>query len=428
MTPPVEDFEEVWSTHVEEDRVWSPAGARRVQRFTPDGPAVLPPPPPPFVPDEVVASPRRQPNRLIATMVALALVAGVAGAGVAAARRTSPSRPSLAAQPIPTAPTVPTPATTPATTPPASSATAATEGRRGIVEITTTLAFGSGNGAGSGMLLKSTGDVLTNNHVIDGTSAISVQINGTGRAYKATVVGTDATHDIALLRLESASGLTTIQTEDSSTLKVGDPVTAIGNALGQPGPPTVATGNVTALDQSITAGDLAGGSGEPLDGLIQTDVPLQPGDSGGPLLNSDAKVVGINTAASVSRRARATGNEGFSIPIERALAIAADIAAGRASSTIQIGPPAFLGVGLLNTPATAGAGIATVEPGTPAASAGLTAGDTIVSLDGTPVTTAAALRSMLDAHKPGDRVAIAWLDSDGQRHTASVTLAAGPPR
>ncbi len=375
---------------------------------------------------EPIIVPRRRPIRTIAGLVALALASGTVGAaGVTFARGNPESRPSLAAQ-SPAASTAPAPSTsdTPTVPPPAT----ATGGRRGVVEISTTLAFGTGRGAGTGILLKPTGEVLTNSHVIEGTSSISVQINGTGRVYKATVVGTDSTHDIALLRLENASGLATAETADSSTLDIGDAVTAIGNALGQAGPPTMATGVVTALNQSITAGDRSSGGAEALRGLIQTDVPLQPGDSGGPLLNDRSQVVGINTAASVGRRALGGEREAFAIPIERALAIVADIRAGRSSSTVRIGSPAFLGVGLAEAATIAGAGVIDVEDGTPAAAVGLKAGDTIVALDNKAVTSAQSLRALLDVWKPGDRVSIAWLDARGQRHTANVNLAAGPPR
>ena len=341
---------------MEDDAVWRPDAAHH--RFTPEWPAAETPPtvlaPPPI---EQPDAPRRRSIPVIAVALALALIAGVGGAGVAALRRPDAPRPALAAQPALTP--NPTPSTTP--TLPAPSTTDNPTARRGVVEISTTLAFGSGRGAGTGMLLSPSGEVLTNNHVIEGTSSISVQINGTGRAYDATVIGTDAAHDIALLRLDDASGLTPVQTAKSTTLKLGDPVTAIGNALGQAGPPTVATGSVTALNQSITAGD-RGGEGEALSGLIQTDIPLQPGDSGGPLLNSNSQVVGINTAASIGRRALRGGNEAYAIPIETALAIADDIRAGRGSATIQIGPPAFLGVGLEATPAR-GAGVGGVEDG-----------------------------------------------------------------
>jgi S1-C subfamily serine protease len=431
------EFERIWKARVEDDAVWAPESVADTQHYSPAGPPPPEEPPTAAMPmfGDAAPSPSRpsRVRRTVAIGLALALLSGVAGAGIAAARRDdTPAQAAVAAQPIPTV-TIPAAPSTPAVTPSDGtdsangSQTAAPEARRGVVEITTTIAFGRGRGAGTGMLITPDGEVLTNNHVIDGATDISVQVNGTGRAYKATVVGTDATHDIALLRLAGASGLATIQSANSSTLGVGDAVTAIGNAQGQPGPPTVATGTVTALNQSITAGE-RGGDGEDLAGLIQTDVPLQPGDSGGPLLNSKSQVVGINTAASSARASARTGvQEGFAIPIEQALAIAKDIEAGRSSATIQIGPPAFLGIGLATAP-TGGAAVLDVQDGTPAANAGLVAGDTITTFDGKPVADATALRALIDAHKPGDKVSMAWLDSSGQRHTATVTLASGPPK
>ena len=293
------------------------------------------------------------------------------------------------------------------------------------VDITTSLGAGNGSAAGTGILLTSDGEVLTNRHVIEGAFSISAQVGGTGKTYTATVLGSDATHDVALIQLKGASGLTAART--SSNVSVGDSVVAIGNALGRSGPPAVVTGTVQALDQSITVSDPSTGADVPMSGLIQTDAPLQPGDSGGPLINDHGEVIGIDTAASGGRRFRSTGSEGFAIPIETARSIAHQIESKQSSSTVQIGAPAFLGVEVTNVAdGSGGAAIGNVESGTPAASVGLQAGDTIVQFDGATVASAESLGPLIRKHKPGDRVTVVWLDSAGKRHSAVVRLATGP--
>ena len=197
-----------------------------------------------------------------------------------------------------------------------------------VVNITSRLANHQGESMGTGVVLTASGEVLTNHHVIDGATSISVTDLGNGRTYSATVVGSDVAHDIAVLQLKGASGLKTITVGDSSKVAVGDAVIALGNAGGTGGPSNVATGHVTALDQSITASDEGGVNPEQLDGLIQMDAPLQPGDSGGPLADSSGRVIGIDTAASFGRsfrRVRRTGNEGYAVPINQAIAIARQI-------------------------------------------------------------------------------------------------------
>ena len=169
-----------------------------------------------------------------------------------------------------------------------------------IVNITVGNDYTSSGGAATGIVLTSDGYVLTNNHVIDGATDIQAVDVGNGQTYSATVVGYDATHDIALIKLEDASDLTTAGIGDSSALAVGDTVVGVGNAGGDGGEPTVAAGVVLALDQQIVASDQADGSAEQLSGLIQTDADIQSGDSGGPLVNADGDVIGVMTAASAT--------------------------------------------------------------------------------------------------------------------------------
>jgi S1-C subfamily serine protease len=335
----------------------------------------------------------------------------------------------------------------------------------GIVDVTSTLGFQNATAKGTGIVLTSNGEILTNNHVINGATSVSVTDIGNGKTYKATVVGYDESHDIAVLQLSGASGLTTATTGDSSTVKVGDGVVALGNAGGAGGTPAVAAGSVTALNQSITASDESSGSSEQLTGLIETNADIQAGDSGGPLVNSHAQVIGIDTAASTSFQFGGNGGnggnggfgggggfgdggsgssgsgssgsgssgssgstQGFAIPINTALSIAKQIEGGQGSSTVHIGPTAFLGLEIAGTNQgfSQGVQLAGTQSGTPAAAAGLGQGDVVTALDGKSVSTGTDITEILVGHHPGDKVSIAWTDVEGQSHTATLTLGTGP--
>ncbi len=303
----------------------------------------------------------------------------------------------------------------------AATGTATPAQEAGVVDITTVLEGGSGRAAGTGLVLTPTGEILTNNHVVQGSTRITVTDVATGQAYPASVVGTDPTGDIAVLQLAGASGLTTAPLGDSATVTVGEAVTAVGNAGGTGGTPTAAPGTVVATDQAITASDETGANPEQLTGVIAVNAAVQPGDSGGPLW-AGSSIVGIDTAANSANTA------GFAIPIDTATAIAARITSGEQSATIHQGYPAFLGVELAGA-GSAGSGGATVQqvvPGAPAAAAGLQAGDTITAVDGSAVGGASDLSTQLHAHRPGDRVTIGWTDGAGTSHSATVTLAEGP--
>ena len=168
-----------------------------------------------------------------------------------------------------------------------------------IVNINTTLGQ-TGRAAGTGMVISADGYVLTNNHVIADATSIQATIGGKGSAHSAKVIGYDVADDVALMKIDGVSNLETITFGDPSKLQAGDPVVAIGNALGKGGTPTATQGKITALNQDVTAGD-PGGVSETLHGMIQIDAPIQPGDSGGALLNADAEVIGMNTAAAGGR-------------------------------------------------------------------------------------------------------------------------------
>jgi len=295
----------------------------------------------------------------------------------------------------------------------------------GVVDIATQLGFQGGEAAGTGMVLNASGDVLTNNHVIDGATSISVTDVGDGQTYNATVVGTDKTDDIAVVRLVGASGLDTVVMGNSSTLAIGAPVTAVGNAGGRGGTPSVATGHVTELDQAITASDESDNSHEQLTGLVQTDAALQPGDSGGPLVNSAGAVVGMDTAASSAYQFEA-GTQGFAIPINHAEAIARQILAGQSSGTVHIGEAALIGVIVQDASQIPGAEVVSVETGTPADSAGVVPFDVITSLGGRTVDSAQSLTDLMQRHHPGQKLQLGWIDTSGLQHTSTVQLAIGP--
>jgi S1-C subfamily serine protease len=386
------------------------------------------------------------PIRVVAACVVAAVAGGLVAGGVSFARDHQPARPTLSTTPAPAsappataAPSQPSP-TAPSATAPANGApntgngavaldTQAIVGRvtPSTVDITTSLGFGRGNAAGTGIVLSADGMILTNNHVIEGSVSITAQVGGTGTTYQATVVGTDAADDVAVIKLTGASGLTPASTANTSTVSVGDPVVAIGNAHGRKGPPTAVTGTVRALHQQITVSDPTTGADVAMSDLIQTDAALQPGDSGGPLVNDKGQVIGIDTAAAAGRRFRnAASAAGYAIPIDRARSIAARIQSGQGGDGIVIGSPAFLGVQVTDSPTGTGAAVAGVERGTPAASAGLRAGDTIVSFGGQAVTSPSELGPMIRAHRPGDRVSVGWIDAAGKRHDATVRLTTGP--
>jgi S1-C subfamily serine protease len=297
------------------------------------------------------------------------------------------------------------------------------------VNIDTVLGFQSGSAAGTGMVLTSSGEVLTNNHVIQGSTKITVTVVDTGRSYTAHVVGTDPSDDVAVLQIEGASGLKTI-TAAKSTVSVGDPVVASGNAGGRGGTPTSVAGTVVALGQAITATDENGANPERLTDLIQINAAIESGDSGGPLANSAGEVIGMDSAAEVNgTRFRSTSTSGFAIPIAKALSIVQQIDSGKTSSTVHLGLPAFLGVQMAGTGAASSAGgalVAGVERGTPAATIGLAAGDTITSVNGQAVDSPTQLTTLLHAAHPGDKVAVGWTDQSGSHQTAQATLIAGP--
>ena len=337
-----------------------------------------------------------------------------------------------------------------------------------VVDVSANLQYLDETAEGTGFVIDAArGLVLTNNHVIDGATSVLVTSVTSGKSYQAAVVGYDLRDDVALLKLDGASGLTAVTAGDSEKLTVGTQVLALGNEAGQGGPPTLAPGVISNMGRSIVASDQSSGLTETLHGMLQTSADIRPGDSGGPLANSAGQVVGIDTAAGSG--GAGTSVAGYAIPINTALSIARQIAAERPGPGIQLGMPAFLGVLLPDSsskspegqadqqagqqngtpgssgrsclngdassysaapsviaPAKEGALVDGVVCGTPAAKAGLVAGDVITGLGGHVVTSASSLTAILNRSRPDTRATLTWVTIDGYQHSAPVTLITGP--
>ena len=373
------------------------------------------------------AGPDRR-RRWIAVAAAAALVvsAVLAGVGITATTRSSGTSPAVGASTPGGATSPPSTSTggagpTPSRSAPsarqsATTTTATAAQQVGVVDITTVLGMAGGEAAATGMVLTSGGEILTNNHVVNGATSVSVRVVSTGRTYAATVVGYDPTQDVGVIQLVGASGLQTV-TASTATATIGERVVGVGNAGGTGGTPTAASGVVTALDQRITASE-EGSAPETLTGLIETDAPIAAGDSGGPLYDVYGHVIAMDTAGAVNGPTAA-----YAIPISRALAVAATIESGRASSTVHIGATAFIGIEVASGTSTLVVG---VLDGSPAAAAGLVAGDTITSLAGHQVTTSASMTSIMQELRPGHPVSVLWIDLYGHSHAGSITPIAGP--
>ena len=315
----------------------------------------------------------------------------------------------------------------------------ATKVDAGLVDITTTFASTSQTAEGTGMILTSDGLVLTNNHVVEDAQTLSVRDVATNATYVGKVVGYDLTQDVALIQLKDASGLTTIKTANSDKVASGEKIVGIGNAGGVGGTPSFVPGSVVALNQAITAGDETNPAGsERLSGLIEVNAAIEPGDSGGPLVNDKGKVVGMDTAGSDLNGGfgfdpgNTSGDRGYAIPINTALAIVTSIRDDVATSGVHIGATAFLGVefdsatAAGNANSSSGVTIAGTVAGSAANAAGFVAGDVITSIDGQSVTTGTDLQTILLTKKPGDTIHVDYLNASGVAKTVSVVLGSGP--
>jgi putative serine protease PepD len=287
---------------------------------------------------------------------------------------------------------------------------------KGVVEITVTqngspTPFGgqqSQQALGSGFVIDDQGHIVTNQHVVDGATTIKVR-SWDGKTYDATLVGSDASTDLAVIKVDApSSALEPLTFADSNSVAVGDSVVAIGSPFGLEN--TVTSGIVSALHRQMTSPNNFS-----IDDSIQTDAAINHGNSGGPLLNSSGQVVGVN--AQIESDSGGNDGVGFAIPSNTAKSIVSElISTGKAEH-------AYLGVSVEDGDGTAK--VAEVRSGTPAASAGLQAGDAIVSVDGQRITSGDALTSAISAKKPGDKVTIVY-SRGGQTHSVEVTLASRP--
>jgi S1-C subfamily serine protease len=374
-------------------------------------------------------------HQIAATVVIVAVVAAAAGAGIGwSLARTINSRTSLAqtsAQPTIQQPAQPGSPIQPVPSTGGSLNTNAIAAKvdPAIVDINTTV--GSGQAAGTGMIINSNGEILTNNHVVDRSTSIQVTIAGRAQTYSAHLIGADRSEDIAVIQVDGVSGLPTVSFANSSSVNVGDPIVALGNALGHGGTPEVSQGSVTALDQTITASE-GGGKSEQLSGMIQSDATIYPGDSGGPLVNSSGQVVGMITAGDVQGFRSSASNVNYAIASDTLLSVVNQIRSGQASPDIIYGQTGYIGVSVQNLDAgivaqlglnvSSGALVVSVQSGSPAAGAGITRYSVITTVAGTQVTSIDDLGTALLAHKPGERVSVTWVSQGGTSHTMTVTL------
>ncbi|MET0452917.1 MAG: trypsin-like peptidase domain-containing protein [Mycobacterium sp.] len=291
-----------------------------------------------------------------------------------------------------------------------------------VARIDTTIDYQHAIGAGTGIVLDPGGAVLTNFHVIQGADTITATV--AGRPYQADLVGYDRSGDIAVLQLRGAGGLPVAVVGDSSQLREGDPVVALGNAQGSGSPLTHESGEVIGFGRTISAKDELTGSSEQMTGLIEFAAPVRAGDSGGPLINAAGQVVGVTTAATVNFR-MGPGGQGFAIPINDAMGIAGQIRSQVPTGSVHIGPPTLLGVGVSarnQQESLPGVIIFEVLQGGPAQQAGLHDGDVLLSINGTQLNSATTLTDILDRHYPGDVVDLVWIDRAGQQLNGKATL------
>jgi len=285
---------------------------------------------------------------------------------------------------------------------------------------------------GTGMIITSSGLVVTNNHVIaaaaNGGGTITVTQSGSTRALPATLVGTNPSDDVALLRITNGSGLPTVTFGNSNALQVGDAVVAIGNALGlSVGTPTVTSGIVSALGRTVTASTSS--ASETLNNMIQTDAAINPGNSGGPLLDAQGDVIGMDTAvAGTLPDGTSAQNIGFAIPVSTITSLLAKLKAGE--SVVTHG--AFLGVEISTMSASLqaeygftlnqGAVVMSVIAGTGAAKAGVQQGDIITKINGQTINGDQDVAAVISALSPGD---VAHVTVERGTKTMSFTITLG---
>jgi S1-C subfamily serine protease len=350
--------------------------------------------------------------RFVATLVAAATLAGCSGGGKEAAPV------STAAQTVTvTEPGATETSSTPAPDRAGSLADAVARVLPSVVNVRTE-SFGGGRGEGSGFVLDRRGIIVTNNHVVEGTTRVTVVF--TDKRHKGmagTVIGTAPERDLAVIRVQ-ATDLVPLSLARSSSLRLGDAVFAVGFPLDLGGP-TVTSGIISGLDRTID------GPNGKLTGLLQTDAAINPGNSGGPLVDRSGRLLGINTAGI---RLADTENISFAIAIDGALPVIARIRKASPASKAWLGiayssvdsEAAAVQLGLDGS--VRGAAITVVYPGGPAEKSDLAVGDVIIAADDRPVDTAADLSAVIASRKPGDELDLEVIDTAGPRLvTVAVT-------
>ena len=446
-TPPAAPPATPWASPTAETPtvpVWRAADAPPAPGWPPPGvPPVTPGAPPmpgtpwgapPAAPPAPAA--RRTPSWVVVAVVA-ALVGGAAGAGIAEAVGTGNGN-SGPAPTVKVGQVSPGPAL-------AGGAQIPTIVKSVLPEVVSIDAKGPGTSGGAlfgagpvedqgtGMIITTTGEVVTNNHVISGATTITVNLYGQTTALPATLVGADPSSDVALLKIDSPpADLQAVTFGDSTKLQVGDAVIAIGNALGlSAGTPTVTSGIVSALGRTVQAGD-TGTSGETLHNMIQTDAAINSGNSGGPLVDSAGQVVGMNTAVASSSTGNAPAqNIGFAIPSSTIQGLLGTL---RSGGTAGVSKP-YLGVEVTDeTPQqqqayglvpASGALVVSVVTGSPADSAGIKTGDVVVAFNGKAVGSAQELTNDVQASASGRQVKVTIYRGQ-QKFTVTATLALAP--
>jgi S1-C subfamily serine protease len=372
--------------------------------------------------DDGPRRPRRFAATVMAVLIAVSLVLATGGVGIGAIF-SGISRPGTNSSVLP-------PGSFPGHQPPGEirdtrdlNVTTANETEKvGVVTIVTDLYYdGYSQAAGTGIILSADGLVLTNEHVVNGSTELVVTVESTGKDYSATVLGSDAVRDVALIKLDDATELTPRVINATATVAEDDIVTSIGNARGT-GTLVVATGPVVDAHEEITVASDAAGSSNTLEDVVEFKADVVSGDSGGPMLNEDGEVVGMVSAASTAR----TNIRGFAIRISVVMDVANQILAGDESGTVRIGPRAFFGVELSEDQGKTGVTVQSAISGMPAEAAGLADGDIITAVDDEAVLTVDELSAAIAAHEPGDTVTISYTTAAGEEKSVTVKLAAGP--
>ena len=279
---------------------------------------------------------------------------------------------------------------------------------KGVVDIVVGQSRGSAEG--SGWMYDAKGDIVTNEHVVSGASSITVTL-WNGKGFKGRLVGSDSSTDLAVVRISApVSMLSPLTVGNSDAVQVGSPVVAIGSPFGLS--ETVTSGIVSALGRSIDAPN-----NFTIANAIQTDAPINHGNSGGPLLDSAGQVIGVN--AQIQSQSGGSEGVGFAIPSNTVRSVVSQLVAGKTVAH------AYFGVQVRDSSSPLGAALAQVLPGTPAAKAGLKSGDVVVKLDGKTIQSADEVSSAMDAKKPGDVMKVTYV-RDGKTAVATVTLATRP--